>query len=40
MTAILEVDRVSKRFGGLTAVNNVSFKVNEHEILSVIGPNT
>jgi branched-chain amino acid transport system ATP-binding protein len=39
MTAILEVDGVTKRFGGLTAVNNVSFKVGEHEILSVIGPN-
>ncbi|HEY7645773.1 MAG TPA: ABC transporter ATP-binding protein [Hyphomicrobiales bacterium] len=39
MTAILEVDGVTKRFGGLMAVNNVSFKVGEHEILSVIGPN-
>jgi branched-chain amino acid transport system ATP-binding protein len=37
--AILEVDRVTKRFGGLTAVNSVSFQVQEREILSVIGPN-
>ena len=37
--AILEVDGITKRFGGLTAVNGVSFAVREHEILSVIGPN-
>jgi branched-chain amino acid transport system ATP-binding protein len=36
---ILEVKALTKRFGGLTAVNNVSFTVNEKEILSVIGPN-
>ncbi len=39
MTKILEVNHVTKRFGGLTAVNNVSFAVNQGEILSVIGPN-
>lgn len=39
MTPILEVKGVTKRFGGLTAVNNVSFDVNSGEILSVIGPN-
>jgi branched-chain amino acid transport system ATP-binding protein len=38
-TAILEVDGLTKRFGGLTAVNGVSFHVGEREILSVIGPN-
>jgi branched-chain amino acid transport system ATP-binding protein len=37
--AILEVDNITKRFGGLTAVNSVSFHVQEREILSVIGPN-
>jgi len=36
---ILEVRGVTKRFGGLTAVNNVSFEVMPGEILSVIGPN-
>jgi branched-chain amino acid transport system ATP-binding protein len=36
---ILEVKGMTKRFGGLTAVNDVSFAVNEKEILSVIGPN-
>lgn len=39
MSTILEVHGVTKRFGGLSAVNNVSFSVNEGEILSVIGPN-
>lgn len=39
MSTILEVKGVTKRFGGLTAVNNVSFAVNAGEILSVIGPN-
>lgn len=39
MNTILDVDAVTKKFGGLTAVNNVSFGVAEQEILSVIGPN-
>ena len=39
MSLILEVKGITKRFGGLTAVNDVSFDVNEREILSVIGPN-
>jgi branched-chain amino acid transport system ATP-binding protein len=39
MTAILEVSNLTKRFGGLVANNNVSFTVDEGEILSVIGPN-
>ena len=39
MTAILEVKGVTKRFGGLVAVNDVAFSVDEREILSVIGPN-
>ena len=39
MSQILEVKGMTKRFGGLTAVNDVSFIVKEKEILSVIGPN-
>jgi branched-chain amino acid transport system ATP-binding protein len=39
LTAILQVKGVTKRYGGLTAVNDVSFQVEEGEILSVIGPN-
>lgn len=37
--ALLEVDKVTKRFGGLVAVNNVSFAVEPGEILGIIGPN-
>ena len=39
MSVILEVKGATKRYGGLVAVNDVSFNVNEGEILSVIGPN-
>jgi branched-chain amino acid transport system ATP-binding protein len=39
MAELLEVKSLSKRFGGLIAVNGVSFSVREGEILSVIGPN-
>jgi branched-chain amino acid transport system ATP-binding protein len=37
--AILDVQELTKRFGGLTAVNSVTFSVEEGAILSVIGPN-
>jgi branched-chain amino acid transport system ATP-binding protein len=36
---VLEVAGLSKRFGGFTAVNNVSFRVDQGEILGLIGPN-
>jgi branched-chain amino acid transport system ATP-binding protein len=39
MTALLALDRVSKRFGGLQAVKDLSFEVREGEILGLIGPN-
>jgi branched-chain amino acid transport system ATP-binding protein len=39
MTPILELQNVSKRFGGLRAVKNVSLAMNEGEILFIIGPN-
>jgi branched-chain amino acid transport system ATP-binding protein len=35
----LEIDRVKKRFGGLTAVNQVSFALREGDITALIGPN-
>ncbi len=35
----LEVNDVSKRFGGVTALNDVSFRVRRAEILGFIGPN-
>ena len=37
--ALLEVDTVVKRFGGLYAVNGVSFAVEPRSIVSMIGPN-
>ncbi|MGN7868553.1 ABC transporter ATP-binding protein [Paracoccus sp. 22332] len=39
MTAILEIRNLTKKFGGLTANNDISFDVAQGEILSVIGPN-
>jgi branched-chain amino acid transport system ATP-binding protein len=39
MTALLELHKVSKRFGGLQAVKDLSFEVREGEILGLIGPN-
>ena len=39
MSTLLQVSALTKRFGGLIAVNNVSFDVRDKEILSVIGPN-
>lgn len=36
---ILKVEQITRHFGGLTAVNQVSFTVNSHEIFGVIGPN-
>jgi branched-chain amino acid transport system ATP-binding protein len=36
---LLEVKNLSKRFGGLVAVNEIDFVVHSHEILAVIGPN-
>jgi len=37
--AILLVERLTMRFGGLLAVSDVSFAVRPREILSIIGPN-
>ncbi|MBZ5567624.1 MAG: ABC transporter ATP-binding protein [Acidobacteriia bacterium] len=39
MSALLEGKAVTKRFGGLLAVSDVSFVLNEGEILGLIGPN-
>jgi len=39
MSTILEVRGVSKHFGGLVAVSDVSFSIDEGEILGLIGPN-
>ncbi|NKB53857.1 MAG: ATP-binding cassette domain-containing protein [Rhizobiaceae bacterium] len=39
MSTLLQVKNVTKKYGGLTANNDISFDVDENEILSVIGPN-
>jgi branched-chain amino acid transport system ATP-binding protein len=36
---VLTVDRLTKQFGGFTALNAVTFEVKEGEILGLIGPN-
>ena len=38
-TSVLELHGVSKRFGGLVAVDDLSFAVRENEVLGLIGPN-
>lgn len=37
--ALLEITGVTKRFGGLTAVNQVDLKVEQGEVVGLIGPN-
>jgi branched-chain amino acid transport system ATP-binding protein len=39
MTIILSAQNVTKRFGGLVAVNELTIDVKENSIYSVIGPN-
>jgi branched-chain amino acid transport system ATP-binding protein len=39
MSRLLAVERLSKRFGGVQAVAELSFDVDESEILGIIGPN-
>jgi branched-chain amino acid transport system ATP-binding protein len=37
--ALLEANQITKRFGGLTAVNDVTLRIDGGRIISVIGPN-
>jgi branched-chain amino acid transport system ATP-binding protein len=39
MAAVLEVDEINLRFGGVTAIDDVSFSVDEGELFAIIGPN-
>ncbi len=39
MTTLLELTNITRRFGGLTAVSDVSLSVHEKQIKAVIGPN-
>ena len=38
-TSLLAIDSASKRFGGIVAVNDVSFSIRPQEIIALIGPN-
>lgn len=37
--SLLSVKHLTKNFGGLCAVSNVSIEINEHELIGLIGPN-
>ena len=37
--SVFEVSNVSLRFGGVQAINNVSFNVEQGEVFAIIGPN-
>ncbi len=37
--SLLKIDELTMQFGGLTAVNHVSFEVNKDDLIAVIGPN-
>jgi branched-chain amino acid transport system ATP-binding protein len=39
MTALLDVQNITLRFGGVTAINDVSFSVEHDELFAIIGPN-
>ena len=36
---IVQVQNITRKFGDFTAVNNISFEVNHHEIFGFLGPN-
>ncbi len=37
--ALLSLRNVTKKFGGLVAVDNISFDINEGEMIAIVGPN-
>ena len=39
LTTVLKVDKLSKLFGGVKAISNLSFELRKGEILGLIGPN-
>ena len=39
MEYVLEVKNLSKNFGNINALNNVSFNINSGEIVGLLGPN-
>ncbi|NEV79856.1 ATP-binding cassette domain-containing protein, partial [Rhodopseudomonas sp. BR0C11] len=39
MSTFFKVDKLTVKFGGLTAVDDVSFDIAEGEVFTIIGPN-
>jgi ABC-type multidrug transport system ATPase subunit len=39
MNSIIQVERFTKRYGSLTAVDNISFEVKQGEVFAFLGPN-
>ena len=39
MEPILQIKNLTKNFGGLCAVSNVSMQINQGELIGLIGPN-
>ena len=39
MPALIKIQHLVKRFGGLTAVNHCNFEIQENSITALIGPN-
>ena len=39
MPALIEIERLTKRFGQFVAVDDVSFHVNRGEVVGFLGPN-
>jgi ABC-2 type transport system ATP-binding protein len=39
MVAVLEADNLTKKFGDVTAVDNVSFSVEKGSLFGLLGPN-
>jgi ABC-type multidrug transport system ATPase subunit len=39
LAALIEIERLTKRFAGFTAVDDVSFSVARGEVLGFLGPN-
>ncbi len=39
MSTVLKTDRITMRFGGVTAVNELKLDIHEHQIVALIGPN-
>ena len=36
---MIEVKNITKKYGSFTAVDNISFKINDGEIIGLLGPN-